>query len=528
MNENQPIQQAYPAPTPDEFARQRVLHRATATRDRTLHRSRLRRRVLSSAFGLTLVCAAILVGPSAYAVYRLNQIAGSVADARSAIFEDYRVQSDGSLRLAGRTIYANGRWRIEHGDRVQVFREGKLSVYEPSEGRLAVYSRPDGPFAYNASGFSVRAMVADMARWNWRQKIETGTAEFEGRTVDRVTITDDSGRERMIVVADPETHFPLQYRGEASTASGWRLRGIAKPRFDVEVDPKTFELHVPKGTKIVDIDKEMTAWTQRIQKPIASFELGDATIALHDITINPRGHIFVLYTNGETKADREEYASMVRAQSPEEAMRLSQRFVHPDLEAHDDIGTEYLVSQGSLQPYAGRPDPEQGVLQNGKLLQGAWLMPKQEAPWRPRTVELKASAYSKGSVVTHTYRVEASEPTSGVIPDWIQFIAMGPRSVSDLLMEERRTRRDGQKARGDWAAVEAGLRADLDEILDRESSRGQSSAKGTTFFELYQALTKTGKREEALEFLRRAAREPVYAHQYPDDEIRRAMAKEGL
>ena len=411
---------------------------------------------------------------------------------------------------------------------MQVFREGKLSIYEPSEGRLAVYSRPNGPFGYNASGFSVKAMLADMARWNWRHKIETGTAEFEGRTVDRVTITDDSGRERTVLYADPKTHFPLQYRGEASTALGWRLRGIAKPKFDVEVDPKTFELHVPKGTKIVDIEKEMAAWSQRIQKPIGSFELGGATIALHDITINPRGHIFVLYTNGETKADREEYAREVRAQNLDEGMRLSQRFVHPDWEAHDDIGTEYIVNQGSLQPYAGRPHSEQGVLQDGKLLQGAWLMPKQEAPWRPRKIELKASAYSKKSLVTRTYRVEASEPTSGVIPDWIQFIAHGPRRVSDLLMEERRTRREGQKARGDWAAVEAGLRADLDEILDREFSRGRSYAKGTTFFELYKALTKTGKHEEAVEFLKRANQEPLFLQQYPDDEIRRAMAREGL
>jgi len=526
------VREIYPAHEPTEAARRAV---RTRMADRVLSRRklvRIRRTAYGLAFTSLFVVAGMVVGPTAYAVYRLNRIAGMAADVKTAVIEGFNVSPEGHLVRSDRIVYAMGKWRIERGSNYQVYREGVLWDFNPSVGVVTKFRKPGGPFSYNNSGFSIHSMLQDEARWNWRQKIELGSGTWNGKTVERVTMTDETGRERLIVEADPASDMPLEYRSEAHTGEGWRVVHISRPVFDGVVDAKEFDLSIPKGMSVVDDAQMRKDWTAKLEKPMRIFVLDGHKIVVRDLAVNPRGHLFILYTSGWTAKDERAYTQAVMKMPRDgKARQISIPLpVNPKFEVVDSSGVAYAESRSSFQPYEGSSQPglETGVvLSDGEILQGVWLVPLEERAWQAHRFTFKVSLDATAQAASKNWTVEFKKPNSAIVPAWMPMIGIGPKEDLDVLAEERSVQRPLLKDRNDWAAVEAGLRQDLADTFTRER-RGVSYAKGTVYYELYEALGHEGKRGEALEFLKLASGQPLYPNQYPTNEIDQAMKREGL
>jgi len=473
----------------------------------------------------------VTLGPKAYGVYRLNQITGSVGDVRSAWMDSYAYDGDGNERRAGRTIYSEGRWRLERGEEVEIWTNGDWWSYDPKLRRVLYRRQPNGPFRYNPSGFSVRSMIRDMGRWNWRQKIEIGTRVVDARELESVTLTDGSNRERSVFLADPKTHLPVEILIEANTARGWRLSQRTRPRFNVPVSAELFEKRYPAGTVLVDEEKEKTAWRAKLEKPLATFDVKGSKVALREVCLTSRGHLFVLYTNGETVADRRAQTAEMMGAKPGQSVQSKLRFqVRPKFTATDAQGTVYEESFGTFQPYVGssRPGFERGPsLRDGQVLQGAWLLPKTPYVAGKRAITLRICENDGSLRALAEWKSVLDGRRSGPVPVWMPMVGMGPEREDEILLQERDSQRRRAETEKDWAQVETLLREDLAYYLRRERE-GVSYAKGDTYYRLYSALKSAGKRDEAREFLRLASQEALYPNQYPATEIRKAMESEGM
>jgi hypothetical protein len=470
------------------------------------------------------------VGPKAYAFYRVSQITGSVSDVSSAIFESYIVDAKGNLTRAGGVWYQGGLWRVERGAGYQIFDSGVLYSFQPEAKRVVISRHPKGLFDHNPSGFSVKSILADQMKYQWRDHVEIGTDQLDGKTVDRLILNNENVPERTVILANQTTHFPIEIISQAHSRDGWVNRQVMKASFDQKLPPTLFSHEVPKDTRVVDEAKELDSLKSRLEKPIAQFKAGDGLVTIRDVEVNERGHIFVLYTDGENISHEKAVLAEMKAMPHDgRPVTVKTPFIPtPSITAADSLNTQYAESKDALQLYmlSMVDDTVKGlVLDDGLLLKAAWLIPEKTVDWTPRRISISFS--ESGMASPYVYHLDLKSPNVAMLPDWSQANQIGLRSEDDLLAAERNTQRYGMKARNDWAAVAASLKEDLARYA-KEEARGQNYAKGTTYYELYQALLQVGSRGEAREFLELAAKEPRYPGQYPDREIDQALKREGF
>jgi hypothetical protein len=520
---NEELAAAYPTVPATESAR-RAAQEAMRTRAAKLHRTRRLRRSLGFA-AMTLGGIGLLVGigPSAYAVYKLRQIEGSVSDAMTAEIDNFDVHPDGTTAPSGRTLYDHAKWRLERGAEYQIWKNGRIWQFEPQMHRVTTKSAPNGPAMYNPSGFSVRSMIADMAGWSWRDKVDYGSGTFEGKHVSKVTITNPNGQERLIVLADPDTSMPLGFQWESNGVAGWSLRGFAKATFDRPLDESLFETSFPRGVAVVDLDKSKADFLRSIEHPVKSFSWQGRTVALRAVVVTPRGHVFVLYTDGETREDRQREANRVLSQAPVTVVRRGEKrpfTVHPEWNVTDSLGQEYFSA--GFQPYVAGPTARftSGVaLSDGQVLQGCWFVPADDRPWSPRTVTLSIDGHPDAKVLS----IHLLSPNASTVPDWMPSMAMGPGSEIDILRQELISRRAELQQRGDPKLLidsyERELRLDSE---DEHNGRGPW-ARGELYFGLYKAYNQLGDRQSAIRYLRLASTEP-----YPTAQLQEAVKAEHL
>ena len=184
MQENNLIHQAFPVSDGDDSIRQDVLSQAVSLRSRHQHQTRTKRTVVGSIATLFVVGSALTIGPAAYAYYRIQAISNSVSDCKSAIMQSYDIGPDGRAKPSGTITFANGNWRIEGLGRTQVYTKSTLWSYDPKNQRVTKRFKPDGPFGYNPSGFSIGAMIADFDRFKWGTNAQLGSATIEGRPAE--------------------------------------------------------------------------------------------------------------------------------------------------------------------------------------------------------------------------------------------------------------------------------------------------------------------------------------------------------
>src|SRR5690349_7165016 len=179
MQDSNSIKQAFPEFEPTDSIRSSARQAVAGHIARHRRTARTRRTVLVALATCLLVTGGIVAGPPAYGYYKMQRIAGSVEDCRSAVLQRFHVDENGAAHPAGRILYANGHWRIEDGHSVQVYADKTLWIYDPATNEVTKMFRPDGPFGYNHTGFSIQAMIADHKRWNWRARVSSGSGAFE-------------------------------------------------------------------------------------------------------------------------------------------------------------------------------------------------------------------------------------------------------------------------------------------------------------------------------------------------------------
>lgn len=516
------ISNAYPGFEPDAKAHRASQTAITARLAATRRTQRIRRSVVVAAFTLSTVAVLVGLGPTALAVYNLHKIEGAVDDAKTAEIDEYTILPDGSQKLSGRELYNRGKWRMERGSSVAIWEAGKLWRMDPNLKRITVKSSPNGPAAYNPSGFSVRSMIADMARWNWRDRIDVGVGQFEGADVMKVTISNSNGAERLVVLANQKTSMPVAFEMESKTVHGWHMSGLARARFDHPLDAGLFSLHFDPTLPIVDLDKERSEFKDRIETPLVVYPWMHKAIAIRVVDVNPNGHIFVLYTDGETVTDRHRESGEMLSASQNNIRSFHPHFmsIHPSIEVTSSLGGEYLKT-GNLQPYVDGPSERfrSGIiLRDGEVLQGAWFVPAKSTPWQPLTVNVRFNADQ-----SKVYRRHFSTASTPLLPDWTPLMGIAPTVDDDVLREELSVRRSALIQGPDAKALIANIEGEL-ALRRKEESQGIGPwAEGDLYFALYQAYLKLGDHPTAVSYLRKAANEP-----YPAPGLQQALAKENV
>lgn len=521
------IKEAFPAATASPALRDQVSIRAAEIHTSHVRAKRTRRNIIGGLATAALVTGGVLVGPSAYAIYRLNRIAGSLEDCRTMVREDFEIDENGRQIASGRTVYSEGRWRIERKGRTQVYENGILWIYDPKMRQVLKFDKPDGPFGYNASGASVKALLRDVTSWNWRTKPSVGSAVRDGRRMTTVTLDDE--RDRTVVFADEKTNMPVLFEAYRKDETGIRLAGVSRPKFNVPVDAREFVRNFPDDAKVIDVDQIKANWAAKIEKPIHTIRFEKGEIQIRDYAVNERGHVFIVFSNGEKASDRAEYARRMHTSNP----MLHEAGFGVDFEIQDSLGNEYVRSSTSFQPYmsgfGGRPS-EWVELSDGTVMQGAWLYTAAIQPWKSRSLEIKLSHGSESKI----WKLDVAQPTTKLLPEWFRALAIAPHDWDELMQEENRGRRIYYYQKGDHAKLIPLIHEEIARLQEFGREHHRRISLMDLYYGLYDAHRGLGQTKEALHFLQLASREPEPTGSYSGGVmvdrgiVANAMKREGL
>ena len=433
MQENNPIKQAFPGSEINDSVRKEVQNQTISLRSRHQHKSRMRGAILGSIATIAVVSGAILVGPPAYAHYRIQRIAGSMDDCQSAILTSFIIGPDGSSKLDHTIFYSKGKWRIEDNHAVQVYSHPTKWVYQASLNQVTKQFEPDGPFAYNSSGFSIKAMLADESRFQWHNKTTVSSGTLDGKPTEILIIEDHNFPGRSVIYADPKTHMPIEMTQENVKEGKWVVAGYSTFKINSNIDPALFEPNFPAEAKVIDLNHLRDQWATKLEKPIGEILSKTGKIVIRDITVNSRGHIFIVFTDGETAASRDAYARSMRENKPQ-----SHYPRNPDWQVRAASGTEYFQADG-FQPYMNRVNNhglESISLKDGQVLQGTWLVPTKINSLPIGLLKLSCTMPWTEEVST-AWETRILKPDCQMIPEWMLVCATGPRNSEDMLKAEK-------------------------------------------------------------------------------------------
>lgn len=501
MNEN--IKKAFPATDFGGSLKDEIAARAGTRAAHMRHRQRARKTIKGALATSGLIAAGVLVGPPAYALYRLNQIAGSLADCKTMVRVDYKIGEDGKVEFDKRTVYSNGKWRIERDGTTQIFENGVLWIYDPKLNQVQKHTKPYGPFGYNGSGASVKSMLRDITTWKWNSRPSVGSVMLDGRMVTAVTM--DERDLRMTIYADPKTDMPIYYEAYRKEEDGGLSRvGFSKPEFNVPVRDAEFVRNFPTAARVIDIEKIKQTWAATIQKPKLTLQFEGGKIEIRDYAVNERGHVFIVYTNGETATDRAEYGNRIRSGNYQGPRNDG---FGVDMTASDSVRSEYVQSSTSFQPYmdgyGGKPS-EWVVLNDGQVLQGKWVYPLDDRPWTSRQIELKMTHGDQA----RTWTINVPKPTHKLIPEWFWALAIAPQTPEQLEAEEFRGKRQHYYWTENWQKFVPLAHREIERLDAWGRSERRRISKMDIYYQLYQAHHALGQSEEAKRYLTLASKEP--------------------
>lgn len=435
MQENNSIKQAFPGIEIDDSVRHQALSQAHTLYGRHRQKVRVCNTILATGGFALLAISAITISPRAYAYYRIEQMNGVLADCKTVVMENYSIGKDGVARPDRKTIYSEGKWRLEDSRSIHIFRDGTNWLYSPEMKRV-IKRRGSGPFSYNPTGFSIKSIMADHSRWNWAStKTSIDTEKIDGRTADVLTVEQTSFPSRTKIYADPNTHMPFRITGEGQKDGKWQLNSYSVVTFDSQVKEDVFVTKYPADVQVIDCDTLTADWSKKLENPIATMKSEHRTMVIRDFYVNERGHIFVIYTDGETAAEREKYAKSMRSQLPPADYRRPVKW-----SVKDSTGMIYFASE-HFQPYMNTVNGQHNpwvVLKNGQVLHGAWLVPSKPFTWRPRTLtftgNVSVDPYNDETSTTWTIKVE--KPSGPLVPYWTEACHTAPKSEQAILKEE--------------------------------------------------------------------------------------------
>lgn len=394
---------------------------------------RLLRRGLALASVTFAVVLTVITLPKILVWRALAQMADAAENARSMHTVAWAIEADGSRRKTGEIWFQDGRWRIERPREVQIFAGAKLFTFQP-RARLATWRKAEEMFAYNSSGFSIRAMATDIARWGWRDKITLSPDEqtIDGRRARVAVIETAIGKNRIVLYADPKTMLPFRYDLLRPTLDGWKISGMSTMEYNRPLSAALFEPKFPAGTRVVEAGAGREEWVRSLQKPIAILWDAKWKIPIRDVQMNEQGDVFVLYTAGRP-----------RDLAPDAAVMMDVPNV--DLTLSGDGKTEFLKTRPFARPSMGffseseakaKSGRMRGVMVDGEPLQ--WAVWTRLEPLKPaqRDLSLRVNLGVQRTYWTMTAKpfvrqvgvtkvLTIARSTFALVPDYVRYFPSG-------------------------------------------------------------------------------------------------------
>lgn len=466
------------APQLPSQVRARVLQRidnVAANIEEKQARRQVRRTTFRRGFALAGAMALIFIGIKAWPMVSLElflrRVEAATDKVRSAHIVSWVVTKDGRRVKNRETWGQDGKWRDEQWpvEQASKWRETRVIVdgrsWNYTHGSGEVVVRRAGPYDGWASnrgtaGLTGTAIINDMKRMSWNDKTEikisdTTTDGRPTRTVDVHTVNDYETTDIALLV-EAATDLPIRVEVSAVSRHGKSGKFLYEFSFN-EVHPANlFKPEFPKSVKIFDYEKGKEQLHRRLAKGIAQRKVGDRTIAIRDLQVNAKGHVFLLYTAGR-KDQGNNYAKF------NAEVRYDGR--DWDLNVTDQFGTEYVRAWKALRPSfdsistTRNPPPNEHVY-GGEKLDGDWLIPlKLQRAWKPRrfTITFRVPPVNqhgirgvrdtpktfhwpnfadKTKTVSFTFWVQ--KPSVSSIPDYMPYMAEGPQSEKDVQLADLR------------------------------------------------------------------------------------------
>jgi len=388
MKTENPLTESYPALPVSDDLRLRVARLAAQSEAKT-HRPAPRRWVLAATCATVALVGGVALQPRLATANTLSRMSAALDGVRTVHLIHWQAKSvSDPTQEKSEEWFSGERVRREDSRGILVFHDGKRYHFNPQRNRVVVEAAK-GAAQFNNSGFSIKAMAADIARWGWKDKIETLSPSLVSITRD-----EPAGKVRVLITVDPKTDLPQSYALALLKNGQWENFGNATLRYNEPLDDALFSGEFP-GATVIDSDQEKRHWQERLEATVSEAKVGERTVRIRDLRVNERGAIFVLYTCGKTYKDGDAFSQMTGS---DKWWPGGNRDWEVSLTAAD--GTRYYPQaihfEGFIDSTVKRVSlGNRPVLQDGELLQGDWFIPLSPEPKAPESVRLRVKASPK-------------------------------------------------------------------------------------------------------------------------------------
>jgi len=520
----------YPTSDPSPLARDRVVEMALAA-DRRTTQGRTRSQRLRFGFGIgfasLVVGGGILMAPSITTASYVRRVGALVKDAQSAHIVEWAPTPGGGRKRVRELWYQGGRWRID----APMFESVTLAdgmrqwVYSPSRKSVTVTALRGG--FIGGKGFTLTSMLSGQPRGS--------QVRISGSPGIKTVVFENSiDHSKTTMWINERTDYPISGKVETVTPNGQKTALLFECEFNHPIAPDRFSTKFPSGTKVVDAVSGARFWQRELSRSMASFKVdspaGKDKLVVRDVQLTEGGDVFMLYTGPQ---------------------------MQDGISVTDDLGNTYVRCDG-FQPQAYRMndesqkiEPEEGIRVDGAALNGMWWTPlaKPGEKVSARTINFSFAAiwyradaekmkhWPKDKPVPMTemtkmtspvgkWSVRMTGPSSGVVPDYMPYMGIGPKEIFDVDQRGDDARLGFLISAGRFEEAEPVLRNAIARIEGREALTGQSWAKGGYYFKMYQTLKAQGRDQEARPWLAKVRNEPSGG--ISDPAIGRALEAEGL
>lgn len=435
MNENtkttpNALTESYPAQRVSDDLRLRVKRLAAQHDDKASLRARSQRKrrlILSYGGAVAAVGAGLFLQPKFAAAAVLGRIEHALDGVRT--FHEVAWEQGRSTERwwkvgeVSRTETPSSTVVIRDGKHYQWLRESNKVIVQPAKPRNSPLSR---------SGFTITSLIHDLRRSGWTGSLEALSDTTEsGKTFQRFQVTMKSweGAMRVVLVVDPATQLPKRYEGFVQRDGNWEPFNRIELEYNQPESPTLFSGEFP-GARVLDLEKEKVLWQEKLEHAIAEVKLGERTIQVRDIRVNPQGAIFVLYTAGKTFKDYvwKPSGAWGTAELPRD---WQLQLVGGDYKCEDIYNRQLLTKEWSRKNLGAQP-----VLRSGEVLQGTWFIPTAPRPSAPKSVTVRFAAAPTnlhGPALEHEgRRVMLAQET--LLPDYRQAsVTLTPTPQSDFV-----------------------------------------------------------------------------------------------
>jgi outer membrane lipoprotein-sorting protein len=456
--------------------------------------------------GIAAVCALGMLAAGFWnnsAFGEMERLENAVSDVKSAHQVWWKIGPDGARSKEAETWYQEGEWRIETDDEnrpsVQIYNGGRLYSYDKKTDKVT-YWRAKGPFGFNPSGFSIKAMIGDEGRWGWKDRIERqGRGVLNGRAVEKVLVLRANEPDRTLISVDSRTDRPIRMETETERGGEWITSGLAEMEYDRPIPPSAFDPRgVSKTATFFNRDEGKRLWGEKLAKGIAKRRLGSRTVVLRDVQVNDDGDVFILYTAGSPVDPWAGFAFNVGS-----------------IGVTDNLGTRYITTDCSLSPVEfSSSAPPKGYVFERAMLEGVWFAPLEPMKKRARSLTITFATPKVRRPAVFVFPLRS--PTVSVVPEWMPYMGYGPRRDWEIAFYQAKARAQQFRRNGDHAKAA--------EMFREALKVGKWDNNADTLCDLGDELAALGDKAGALESYRKAQDQPAL-QQEERDRIARGMAR---